>query len=200
MDAHNTAYRRAAIVVASLDRASADSLLERMPEERARAIRDEIMRLDELPTPERQATIDAFLVTQHTDANPDLSIDSVMIATAATEELTPDQSGENAVEQTNTITELLNHDDESIASEILHERTSVIAALLSFVPGKRGAAILRLLPSERQAQIVRCLNAGVAPGGVAISLIAEQICRPTSGNRWNPTFGNATSRRIASDL
>ena len=54
-------FRRAAMIIASLDRQAADELLDRLPDGQAAAIRNEILTMPESDTDERQAVIRDFL-------------------------------------------------------------------------------------------------------------------------------------------
>ncbi|MGC4003559.1 MAG: FliG C-terminal domain-containing protein [Pirellulales bacterium] len=52
--------RKAAILVATLDRATADRLLDQMTEEQSRAVRDEVLKLDDIPLETQQAVLREF--------------------------------------------------------------------------------------------------------------------------------------------
>jgi flagellar motor switch protein FliG len=166
------AYRRAAIVVASLERQSADDILERLPETQARAIRDELVLLDELIPSERDDAIREFLETRPSDhVSVDAEIPRELESLNPASQLTAGPLVGNS-----SLDDLLAQDDESIALAVMHERTSVVAALLAAVPGKRAAAVLRRLPTDLQSRVVTVLNLGVASNPVAVDIIADQIC------------------------
>ena len=55
------AYRQAALLIAQLDRHAADELLDRLSPEQSQAIRDEVLRLEELNDDECELAIDCFL-------------------------------------------------------------------------------------------------------------------------------------------
>ncbi len=156
------AIRRAAIIVSSLDRDAADAVLDRMSEEQSRAIRDELIELDQLPEQERKGAIDEFFVAQQA------TMELGGIATATAE---PAASPMNE-----SMVDLLKYDDTVIASAVMHERASVATALLGALPGKRAAGVLRLLQPALQSRVVSLLNAGVSPHARAVDAIANQIC------------------------
>lgn len=179
-------YRRAAIVVASLDRDAADALLDRMPEDRAQAIRDAIMQLDidVLRKEEKESAIGEFLVSLRSpDEADETLIGSYPGVASASDTRSPvDTRGE-------PLCDLLKHDDHMIATSIMHERTSVIAALLGAMPGKRAAGILKLLAADSRAQVLSALNLCVKPHAEAVEVIADRICDRHSNLQPEPTVG-----------
>ena len=60
MSLDNAGVRKAAILVASLDPAAADALLDRLDPARANLVRQAVMVLDEIETGERQRVLDEF--------------------------------------------------------------------------------------------------------------------------------------------
>jgi len=182
----SNAYRRAAIIVASLDRDAADALLDRMPEDRAQAIRDAIMQLDVdvLRADEKDSAIGEFLVSLNASDDADESMLGSFPAVPSAADL------RNTVDIRNEpLGELLKHDDHMIATSVMHERTSVIAALLGAMPGKRAAGILKLLAADSRARVLAVLNLCLQPHSEAVEVIADRICDRHANLQPEPTVG-----------
>jgi hypothetical protein len=59
---HHPALRKAAIVIATLDSRSADSLLDKMPPETAAHVRELMVELDDVPAAEQDAVLREFMM------------------------------------------------------------------------------------------------------------------------------------------
>ena len=153
-------FRRAALVIAGLDRHTADEVLDRLPEGHAAAIRHEIISVLNFDSDEQQAVIRDFLHPTKEPARSEI-------------ETTPRSS---STPQSSSLQDLLSLDNEVIASALMHERSSTVAALLASVPGTRAAMVLRLLPSAQQTRIILLLSHGIVTDEVVVNLIADLIC------------------------
>lgn len=165
-------YRQAAIVIASLTRESADAVLDRLPEAHARAVRDELVRIDVVEPNEQESAIGEIVSMRQAcqdsyDSEPSREIED---ADVTCHEPPPRAVGGSFLD------DLLVQDDTSIACALVHERTSVVAALLGAVPGKRAASILRQFPDDLQARVVTALNFRAAANQLAVEVVADRLC------------------------
>lgn len=169
------AYRRAAIVVSSLDRNAADDLLERLPADQARAIRDELVLLDDPNQDEQLHAIEDYL-------QPTSIVDEPAFGDSTSECDDMVASQTDAADSfvthaaTPVLTELLAQSDESIADALKYERASVVSALLHSLPQKRAAGILRQLHPQLQWRVMSNLNQGQRSSLHLIEIIADRIC------------------------
>lgn len=166
-------YRRAAMIVSSLDRQAADEVLDRLPPEQSQAIRRELIALDECDHAERDRAIDDFLRTAEREEFTTLAIDF-------NDDLSPKAaaapSRPESPRPASSLQDLLRQSDETIAAALVHERASVGAALLNAIPGRRAASILGRLPVKQQSRIVAVLNLGVSARPEVLEVVADAIC------------------------
>ena len=160
------AFRQAALVVAKLDRDAADDLLERMPDEHARAIRDELAFIDDADANDAEHVIEDFLETAVSCEEAVLDVETERLATFPI----PTQSSSTSLE------ELTRYDDAKIAEAIRYERATIVAALLRSMPQKRAANVLQLLPPSTQWLVLNHLNRGQLASVAVVEVIADRIC------------------------
>ena len=171
MDAN--VYRRAAMIVSSLDRQSADEVLERLPEDQSQAIRDQMISLNELSPSERDRVIDDFLRAR---ADVDPNTRPFGHSTNSSTWSAVSQGNPAPLVTTSSFQELLLQEDDVIATAIAYERTSVVAGLLNAMPGKRAASVLRRLPVKLQSRAVAALNLGITTKQPMIDVVSDKIC------------------------
>lgn len=174
------AIRRAALVVANLDRAAADAILDRLPEQQALAIRDEILALSDADFGEQEGVLRAFLHPPQSDQ-----------LEQSTRQGPPSIATRHGPEVSPSMQDFLVLDDEVIATALMHERSSVIAGVLASVPGNRAANVLRLLADTTQTRVMLLLSHGISPKAAVIDMLVDAICnrfdecahRPVPGMR-----------------
>lgn len=166
------AYRRAAIIIASLDREAADEVIDRMPDDQARAIRNELVAIQSLNAGEQEAEIQAFLASGNSGASEQLGIP--MSRLAPTEWSEPILR--SSLEANSSLHDLLQHSDDQIAVNVMHERTSVVAAMACALPNDRAAGVLRLLPAKLQSRVLEQLNLGICTDPSVVDVIADRVC------------------------
>lgn len=177
-------YRRAAIVVASLERGMADDLLERMPDEQSRAIRDELVLIEELNREEQNAVISEYL-NAPSESNSPLDSQALWNSPSAPNvEKSVDAGSE-------VLNELLEQSDVTIANAITHERSSVVSALLHRLPEKRAAGILRQLHPSLQWRVLSNLNQGRMVAVEIVEVIADRICEQQATRRSDTSESEA---------
>ena len=168
----NDAYRRAALIIASLDRNAADAVIDRMPDKQARAIRDELIAIHSLNASEQEAEIQAFLASNRSEA-----LENITKQPSSPESLQWGASTAHAAPAANSsLHDLLQHTDEEIASNVMHERTSVVTAIVHALPKDRAAGVLRLLPANLQSRVIEQLNLGICTSPSVVDVIADCVC------------------------
>jgi flagellar motor switch protein FliG len=171
--------RKVAIVLASLEAEAADALIDRMPEERARQVRQALIDLEQLDPIEQEAIIGEFLRQGQAAKAADLAGVEVEAGLAQRLELAgptyeaspgPPQSPpvparaippeqESGVGSRQTEEELfsfLHHlDADELAWQLEHERPQTLAVVVAYLPSDRSADFVSRLPSETQADVLR---------------------------------------------
>ena len=193
-------YQQAALLIAKLDRQSADELLERMPSDQSQAIRNAVLELEEFNDSECDQAIVDFLdenddepieqvpaedIERHTfDAGTHIESSAAAVVTLDPEcsqhsDAGSDRSTADAVPSSfcsTSLEEMLQHDDMAIAHVIQHERSSIVAALLRSTPQKRAANLLRLLNAELQTRVLSHLHVSQHVSPETVEIIADCIC------------------------
>ena len=165
--------RKAAILIASLDRQTADALLAQMPAEQADAVRAAIDSLDQVSAQEQQATIEEFF--RIGPLVPEKSPPGIELDGAATDEWLPsvtvremDQSvptGPAPVEawpapaaegrqlQGAPFRFLGETSSDALARYLEREHPQTVAVVLSHLTSDRAAEVLALLPEPVQGEV-----------------------------------------------
>ncbi len=154
--------RKAAILVASLDSASADRVLDEMDELQARQVRDAVLALGDPDGEEQQAVIEEFF---RNDPN---SVAKGLSGVELDEGLSQRLGMSNPEAETKPTVE--NNPEDTIPFQFLHQAQSgklvphlsqehpqTIALILSHIPPERAADMLGSLPADLQADVVRRL-------------------------------------------
>jgi flagellar motor switch protein FliG len=168
--------RKVAIVLASLDAAAADALIERMPEERVRQVRQAIVELEQLDPAEQQATVAEFLRQGQATRQADLA--GVEVEASLAERLglggpryqadspaveptqgdgkgSPEQSDRRASGNDAPFAFLHQLDADELALHLERERPQTLAVVAAYLPSERSAELVSRLPSETQAEVLR---------------------------------------------
>ncbi len=172
------AIRQAALVLAKLDRAARNAVLERMPVEQAACIRNELVMLLPSDYENQDDAIREFLLSRN-QASERIDVD--FSEPRCIETLAPVVAGSSSLQ------DLLRHPDESISTLLVHERATAVAALLSSLPGDRAAGILKMLPSQLRARVVACWDPCINANSRAVDAIAEWICDHLTESNIGPT-------------
>ena len=166
---HDAGIRKAAILVASLDPAAADLLLDQLGPQQAALVREAVMALDELDDLERQRIIDDFrrigpMVPSQAPGGIDL--DGPMAA-----QLAPHNSNEQdcsisedagldislAPEPSSPFDFLRQADDERLSRLLKTERPQTIALVLSHLPPERAGEVMSRFTPALTADVVHRL-------------------------------------------
>ncbi|MBA2116903.1 FliG C-terminal domain-containing protein [Bremerella alba] len=164
--------RKAAIVIASLDEASADRLLESMPDEVASQIRWMSIELESVTDEERQVVLDEFL----RNSGRQLPTEDPGVEMAFTY-----QGEENAaVAELSVPTPppfafLNDAPSEMLAPFFEQEHPQVTAVVMSYLQPERASEILRQLPSRLQADIVHRITQLDEPSQEIVADIESRI-------------------------
>ena len=150
------ALRKAAVLVASLDRDTADALLDQMPDEQSAKIRQMIMGIDTVPDIEAHATIEDFLDVTKTD---DDTYDLIDVPDESLIDLTLNASPspvDSASEERPGLDEHLeNASDASLVELLRDEQSQTIAVVLARLSAERASGIVAKLPIEKQADVLQ---------------------------------------------
>ncbi|HKD37825.1 MAG TPA: FliG C-terminal domain-containing protein [Pirellulales bacterium] len=160
----NGSYRRVAILVASLDSATADLLLAQMGDDEADRVRRAILHLGDVDPAEQEQVIEQFRSTEAPVRMPDLpgielnddlarklslpAAGSDVTAAAAFDELTDDPQPFRFLHET---------EFEPIMPFLRREHPQTIAIVAAHLPPDRASELLSKLPAELQVDVVRRL-------------------------------------------
>ena len=166
--------RKAAILLASLDMASAKTLLGKFPPEQARQVRRAVVALGNVDARERRRIIDEFLRMGNT-ANPrepqrpapveapapklapsfsGIELDGRLAQQVAA---TPRAAQSRAADENSPFGFLRQGEIDRLAEVLTHERAQTIAVVLSHLPSRQAGALLARFDGRRQSEIVRRL-------------------------------------------
>ncbi|PQO26744.1 hypothetical protein C5Y96_19875 [Blastopirellula marina] len=163
--------RKAAIVIASLDEASADKLLDSMPEEVASQIRWMSIELENVSDEERQTVLDEFL----RNSGRQLPVEDPGVEI----EFTYQQPEMVAVPTTATTPPpfafLNDAPSEMLAPFFEQEHPQVTAVVMSYLQPQRASEILRQLPARLQADIVHRITQLDEPSQEIVAEIEVRI-------------------------
>ncbi|GAB6165419.1 flagellar motor switch protein FliG [Thermostilla marina] len=153
------AIRKVVVLVDSLDRRTADMLLERLDEGTARLVRDAWMHLDVVDEAEREAVISEFL-----QAGAPVRATLRLMREKASGESTPvpkrameRKANAPSTEHGKPFQALRAVDAEKVVKILADERPQTIALVLAHLPHAHAASILARFSPVDQAEIVRCL-------------------------------------------
>jgi flagellar motor switch protein FliG len=158
--------RKAALLLAGLDRASADAMLRALAPDQARCLRQAVVRLDEIDPVEQQEVIEEFLRAD--PRRPRQQPSGVELDEGLARRLGLSSAGQPAVRDDETRGEpqrtptppfgfLHDAETEKLAGLLSAERPQTIAVVLSHLPAERAAGVLGRLPAPVQADVLRRL-------------------------------------------
>lgn len=164
--------RKAAIVIASLDEASADKLLESMPEEVASQIRWMSIELENVSDEERQTVLDEFL----RNSGRQLPAEDPGVEMEFTYQ---EPEGVPAVESSASTPPpfafLNDAPSEMLAPFFEQEHPQVTAVVMSYLQPERASEILRQLPARLQADVVHRITQLDEPSQEIVAEIESRI-------------------------
>ncbi|QDU74419.1 Flagellar motor switch protein FliG [Bremerella volcania] len=164
--------RKAAIVIASLDEASADKLLDSIPEEVASQIRWMSIELDNVTDEERRTVLDEFL----RNSGRPLPADDPGVEL----EFTYEEPLHMATVETSAPTPppfafLNDAPSEMLAPFFEQEHPQVTAVVMSYLRPERASEILRQLPARLQADVVHRITQLDEPSQEIVADIESRI-------------------------
>ncbi|MFN3150997.1 FliG C-terminal domain-containing protein [Bremerella sp.] len=164
--------RKAAIVIASLDEASADKLLESMPEEVASQIRWMSIELENVTDEERQTVLDEFL----RNSGRQLPAEDPGVEMEFTYQ-EPERATaiEDAAPTPPPFAFLNDAPSEMLAPFFEQEHPQVTAVVMSYLQPQRASEILRQLPARLQADIVHRITQLDEPSQEIVADIESRI-------------------------
>jgi flagellar motor switch protein FliG len=152
--------RKAAILVASLDRVTADLLMDKMSDEQARLVRQTIMDLGTISPDEEQRVLEEFLhrgpkpaQTEGVELDGRLARKLARAASAAPR----GDSGNTQSNEESPFGFLKEAEADKLSKLLAAERPQTIALVLSHLPPDRAGAVLVRLHSSLQVEVIRRL-------------------------------------------
>ena len=153
--------RKAAILVASLDRSAADAVLELLDPGEARRVRQTVVALDDIPAGELEEVLDEFARSRPGSSGRDTP--GVELAGRLAREV--GRSAANYNERETAAEEpcgrpfrhLCEAEGEKLARILSGERPQTIALVLSHLPPRQAGGILVRFPADLQVEVVRRL-------------------------------------------
>lgn len=154
--------RKAAILVASLDSASADRVLDEMDEVQARLVREAVVALGDPNADEQQTVIEEFFRNDPNSATKDLGgveLDEGLSQRLGISSPAPKDERDEAPQEESTAPFQFLHQAHSdkLVPHLAQEHPQTIALILAHIPPERAAEMLGSLPAELQAEVVRRL-------------------------------------------
>jgi flagellar motor switch protein FliG len=158
----NAGIRKAAILVACLDRAAADAVLEHLSPELAQRVRQAVVVLDDVPDGEQHLIMDEFFrlgPESSTHGQPQ----GVELGGRLAREINLGRSSPSIRETTKKnppakpFVGLREAEEEKIARLLSGERPQTIALVLSHLSSRQAGGVLSLLQPELQTEVVRRL-------------------------------------------
>jgi flagellar motor switch protein FliG len=156
--------RKAAILVASLDTAAADAVLDQLMPEQARQVREIVVELEEIDQSEQRRVIDEFFhngpaTSAHNDSGVELDGHLAWLASQGSthfeeEPLRPAAPPPPAGKPFVFLQEI---ETDKLVRALAHERPQTIALVLSHLPPAKSGAVLGRLPERVQAEVVHRL-------------------------------------------
>lgn len=152
------AIRKAAILVSCLERSQADALLDAMPEDQARQVRQAMLSLDEIDADERDEVIHEFVHRGPAAARRDdrgVELDGGLAAKLAKN---PHDWIEAPKPSRSPFEFLQQADGDRLAAFLGNERPQTVALVLSYLPTDLSARIASSLPQPLQSDVLRKLG------------------------------------------
>jgi len=150
-----TGLRKAAILVANLDRTAADAVLEQLGPEQARQVRQAVVSLEEIPDAERQQVIVEFFRLGPEKNVVRRSAEIVSRPPMQQQAPLPETSAERSANP--PFQRLREAEGEKLARLLAGERPQTIALVLSHLASRQAGEVLVRLAPQLQVEVVRRL-------------------------------------------
>jgi flagellar motor switch protein FliG len=153
------AVRKAAILVAALDTASADALLDKLDPQQARRVRDAVMQLDIVSSTEEAAVLSDFL--RDGGRQPETDMAGVELDESLARKLAEPQPPSAVAEPSRPAQPaqpfrlLQQASPETLARHLFHEHPQTIAVVVAHLPHAQAAQLIRHFPPPLQAGVLR---------------------------------------------
>jgi flagellar motor switch protein FliG len=153
--------RKAAILVASLDTAAADAVLDQLSPEQARQVREIVVELEDIDQGEQRRVIDEFFhngpaAPSENDAGVELDGHLAWLASQADPHV-EEEPIRSAVPAGKPFLFLQETETDKLVRALAHERPQTIALVISHLPPAKSGAVLGRLPESLQAEVVHRL-------------------------------------------
>jgi len=160
-DLSNAGLRKAAILVACLDRAAADAVLEQLAPADAQRVRQAVVVLDDVPSKEQRLVVDEFfrLGPRHAPKPPA----GVELGGRLAEEIGYERTAPTGPQKPASgrrsapFVRLREAEDDKIARLLSSERPQTIALVLAHLSARQAGGVLSRLPPDLQTEVVRRL-------------------------------------------
>lgn len=160
--------RRAAVLVSVLDTATADALLDQLPEEDAARVRRLVVELDEIDADEQRSVLDEFRRGRQatagrethqrtTSASAGVELEAGLARRLSQPNYADGASAAGAADETRPFRFLQAAHSEKISPFLTGEHPQTIALVVSHLPDERAAALLATLDGDLQADVLRRL-------------------------------------------
>ncbi len=157
MSKHESSLRKAAILIASLDAVTAETLLAQMPPEQAEAVHDEVLQLGAIDPAEQETIIEEFFrlgpLIPEADP-PGLELDDTLAVRVASPSAAP-QSRAIRSEGHQRFQFLQDIQPEALVPFAEREHPQTVALLLSHLSPDRAGHVLARLGPSLQAEVIR---------------------------------------------
>jgi flagellar motor switch protein FliG len=160
MKLSNEGLRKAAILVASLDMAAADAVLDQLTPEQARQVREIVLELDDIDQGEQQQVIDEFVQVgpkAPAKASAGVELDGRLAWLASRGPLESDETERSAAPAGPPFRFLQETEAEKLVRLLGSERPQTIALVLSHLSPVRAGAVLARLPENVQVDVIHRL-------------------------------------------
>jgi flagellar motor switch protein FliG len=152
--------RKAAVLVASLDMAAADAVLDQLSPDQARQVREIVVEMDDLDQGEQRRVIDEFLqVGPKAPAKTadGVELDGRLAWLASQGEPGLPTTAPNAEPPGSPFRFLQETEADKLVRALTNERPQTIALVLSHLPPTRAGAVLSRLPEKLQVDVIHRL-------------------------------------------
>jgi flagellar motor switch protein FliG len=168
--------RKAAILVATLDRPLADQVLARLAPEQAEQVRRAVAAVDSLPRAERDAALESFITASSTAPSADVretgvEIDGSLTALFNGDDTTP----RDQLLAADPFRFLENADATRLARLLEREHPQTVAVVLVSLAADRASELLCRLPGDLQLDVLRRMSS-LEPGDPqSVEAIAKEL-------------------------
>src|SRR6185436_19098535 len=145
----NSAIRKAAILISTLDNASGDALLEQMGPEVAERVRNALMELEEIPEGEQQQVIADFMGRSAGDDDSGVEFDP-SLARRLDEEMPQHRTSDEP-----PFRFLQDAEPAMLAAYLEKEHPQTAAVVISHLPPEQAALVLEQMPAELSTEALR---------------------------------------------